>query len=134
MDKPFSTIVSLPDVLLSPRPKVAVETALIKLLSKRLKELGIVWNASNFRKALESPKLPKWLLVKLENIIAAAEFSDWRISNSLKHELDETVEDIETFNPAYRAALKKEARDAERDFKAGKFISSEDLMAKYGIK
>ena len=71
---------------------------------------------------------------KLANLIAEAEASDWKVSKWLTAELDETVEDIETFNPAYREALKKEAREARRDIKAGRYISSDELMAKYGIK
>src|SRR3989344_3195418 len=129
-----STIVSLSDVMLSSRPKVVVEDALVKLLKKRLKELNVLWVPSNFRKALTNPKLPADLLAKLENLIFAAELSDWKISNSLKFELDETIEDIESFNPAYREAMKGESREARRELKSGKLIPLEELRAELNAK
>lgn len=132
--KTFSRIVSLPDVLLSARPKAVVGDALVKLLKKRLKELNILWVPSNFRQALANPKLPAWLLAKLETLIAEADARSWKVSKTLMSELDEVVEDIETFNPAYRVALKREAREAQRDFKLGKFITLDELMLKYGIR
>ena len=120
--------------MLSSRPKVVVEDALVKLLKKRLKELNVLWVPSNFRKALTNPKLPADLLAKLENLIFAAELSDWKISNSLKFELDETIEDIESFNPAYREAMKRESREARRELKSGKLIPLEELRAELNAK
>ena len=128
-----STIVSLSDVMLSSRPKVVVEDALVKLLTKRLKELNVIWDPPTFRKALKNPKLPAWILAKLENLIAAAEASGWRISNALAFELDETVEDIETFNPAYRTWLKKSHRDTLRDIRTGKAVSIEEYKTATGL-
>lgn len=125
-----SIIVSLPDVLLSARPKDVVEDALVKLLKKRLKDLKILWVPSNFRQALANPKLPAWLLQKLESLISLAEAIGWKLSKTLREELDVTIEDIETFNPAYRASLKQ----ASTDIKAGKFVTMEELKKRYGIK
>lgn len=128
-----STIVSLSDVMLSSRPKVVVEDALVKLLRKRLKELNITWDPPTFRKALKNPKLPAWILAKLENLIAAAEASGWRTSNALALELDETVEDIESFNPTYRTWLKKSRRDSLRDIRTGKAVSIEAYKVEVGL-
>src|SRR5438067_1089925 len=114
-----SPVISLPDVILSSRPKEVVEDALIKLLTNRFKEIKILWNASVFRKALANSKLPGHLLSKLEELIAIAEASDWHISNSLKMELDETVEDIESFNQRFTGRTKK--------FQNGKLVTLKEL-------
>lgn len=114
--------------------KTVVENKLIKLLTKHLKELGIIWVPYNFRQALRNPKLPADLLEKLENLIAEAEASNWKISKAVASEIDDTVEDIETFNPAYRAAHKKEMLEVKRDIKLGRGISFDELKVKYGVK
>lgn len=115
-------------------PKTAVADALVALLGKRLKELDVTWNAAVFRKGLANPKLPVGLLFKLENLITLAEASNWDVSDALKMELDETVEDIESFNPAFRTRLAKSRREALRDLKARRYISSEALLKKYDIR
>lgn len=120
--------------MLSLRPKVVAEDALMKILTKRLKPLKIIWDPPTFRKALKNPGLPSWILAKLENLITTAEASGWRISSALARELDETVEDIESFNPAFRTWLKKSHRDALREMKLGKLISAEEVRAELRAK
>lgn len=115
--------------MIAPEPKLVVTKNLIKLLKNRLGELKIIWNPDTFRKGLSNPRMPKWLLEKLENLLVVAEASNWKISNALALEIDETVEDIESFNPAYRAALKKEKRDALRDIRLGRAVSVEAIKS-----
>jgi len=134
MTKTLLKIFSLPEVMTSPRPKAVLEEELVKLLKKRLKELKIVWNPEVFRKGLSNPKMPKWLLAKLENLLLIAEASDWKVSNALALELDETIEDIESFNPAFRAALKKERRDALKDIRLGRAVSIEEIKEEVGSR
>lgn len=134
MAKTLSKIVSLPELMLAPEPKVLIEDRLVKLLKVRLKELKVVWNPDTFRKGLSNPKMPSWILEKLENLIAVAEASGWKISNALALELDETVEDIESFNPAFRAALKKERKDALRDIRLGRAVSIEKIKEEMGSR
>src|SRR3989338_1273624 len=129
-----STIVSLSDVMLSSRPKGVVEDALVKLLVKRLKALDIIWDPPTFRRALKNPKLPAELLAKLENLVVIAESSGWDVSVLLRQELSDAVEDIESYNPAYRAWLKKSRKESLREIKEGRFATTEELIAKYGIK
>ena len=134
MANTFSKIVSLPDLMLASEPKALVEDRLVKLLKARLKELKIIWNPDTFRRGLSNPKVPSWVLEKFENLIAVAEASGWKISNALALELDETVEDIESFNPAFRAALKKEKRDALRDIRLGRAVSIEHIKEEAGAR
>ena len=115
--------------MLSSRPKAVVEDRLVKILTKRCKELRILWNPSVFRKGLRNPKLPAWILDKLENLIVVCEASDWKISNAFSFELDETIEDIETFNPKYRAWMNKARRDRFRDIKLGREGTVESFKA-----
>jgi hypothetical protein len=125
-------ILSLPILLRSNQPRKVIEDCLIKLLKKRLKELKIVWNASAFRGGLSNPNLPTRLLEKLENLLAVAEASGWKISGELKIELDETIEDIESFNPPFRKSIKK----IQGNLKAGrlKISSLEKASKELGIK
>jgi hypothetical protein len=122
-----ATHLSLTELLTAPKPRQLAEDNLIKVLSKRLPKLGIVWNRRVFRSALRSPRLPRRLLRKLENLLEAAEATEWDLSSALTHELDETIEDIESFNPAFREALNKEARQARRDLKEGRTIPFDAL-------
>jgi len=134
MVKTLLNFVSLPELILIPKPKTLIENRLIKLLKARLKELKIIWNPDTFRKGLSNPKMPSWLLEKLGNLIAVAEASGWRISNALALELDETVEDIESFNPAFRIALKRERKDALRDMRLGRAVSIEKIKEEVGVR
>lgn len=129
----LSEIISLPSVLRSPSPKKTVGEGLVNLLKRRLKELDIIWNPKSFSAGLSNPALPRELLVKLENLLILAEQSEWRISNSLRFELDETVEEIETFNPASRKELAKERKAALRDFRAGRVVSGEEIERRFGV-
>lgn len=127
MAQTLPKIFSLPDLMYASKPKLLVAEALVRLLKRRLKELNIVWNPDVFRKGLANPKTPRWLLEKLENLIAIAEASGWKTSHALALELDETIEDVESFNPAFRASLKKEKRDALRDIRLGRAVSIETI-------
>lgn len=133
MVRTLSKIFSLAGVLRAPRPRSFLEEELTKLLKKRLKQLDIVWNPKAFRGGLSNSQLPPRLLEKLESLLIAAEISGWDISNQLRHELDETVEDIESFNPAFRKRLAREHAAALRDIKAGRFVTQEELERKLGI-
>lgn len=133
MVKTLSQIFSITDLLRTPEPKTFLEDELIKLLARRLKQLDILWNPRSFRAGLANPKLPSHLLKKLESLLEVAEAVGWDISNELRHELDETVEDIETFNPAFRKRLAREHRSALKDIKLGRLISGEDLARKLGL-
>ena len=126
MANTLSKIVSL-ETALSPRPRQLIEEGLVRFLKPRFKKLNIIWNPEAFRKGLSNPRLPAWLLHKLENLIVVAEASGWNISNALALELDETAEDIETFNPAFRVALAKERKDALRDIRLGRAVSIERI-------
>lgn len=118
---------SLSDVIREARPREAVEKKLIALLQSRLKKSRIAWNPKAFQGGLGNPALPAAMLKKLETILWLAEAIDWRLSRNLKNELDETVEDIESFNPPFRASL----RQAADDFKAGRFVTQEQLEARH---
>ena len=124
-----SDIISLPTILRAPKPKAAVTEGLVRLLTPRLKALKIVWNPTAFRGGLHNPALPAWLPAKLESLITLAEASGWRVSRRLRGELDTTIEDIESFNPPFVAALKR----ASRDIRAGRFTTMGDLERKYDI-
>jgi len=113
----------------SREPKSLLEQRLISLLTKRLKELKIIWNSKAFKGGLNNPELPHAILRKLESLIFLAETLNWKLSKLLKDELDSTIEDVETFNPAFRARLKK----ASEEFRAGKFITLETLEQKLGL-
>jgi len=108
-------ILSLSKLLVIPKPRELVKEELIKLLKARLKKLGIVWNPKSFAGGLSNPELPKDLLIKLEGLISLAEASGWKLSPTAKFELDETIEDIETFNPSFRKELEKRIAEADRD-------------------
>ncbi|OGM91091.1 hypothetical protein A2755_00010 [Candidatus Wolfebacteria bacterium RIFCSPHIGHO2_01_FULL_48_22] len=125
-----TNILSLPLLLRAAKPKLAIEQNLVQLLTVRLKELRMAWNPAAFRGGLMNPRLPVWLLEKLESLITLAETSDWRLSKSLASELDNTIEDIETFDPPFQAAL----RQASRDVKAGRFVTQEVLEQRYRIR
>ena len=127
-------LISFLEVVRSREPKTVFEAKLLALLTLRLKELKIVWNPKAFKGGLSNPALPEWIIRKLESIIDAAETCEWRISNMLKHELDETVEDVETFNPPFRGRLARERKTALRDFRLGRTISHNELMKRLGIK
>lgn len=122
-------IISLPEMIRARKPKSLTEQRLISLLTKRLKELKIIWNPRAFRGGLNNPELPSDILKKLESLLLLAEAVNWKISKQLKDELDSTVEDIETFNPPFRAWLKK----ASEESRAGKFITLEALEKKIGL-
>jgi len=55
---------------------------------------------------LVNPELPDGLLVRLEDFIDVAERLNWNLPKSFIVELDRLVEDIETFNPAFRKSIK----------------------------
>ena len=95
----------------------------------RLAGLKVIWNPQAFRGGLGNPKLPLSLLKKLESLITLAEAVNWKLSRVARDELDVTVEDIETFNPAFRASLKR----ASADIKKGRFVTQEELERRYGI-
>lgn len=126
-------ILSLSKLLIAPKPRELVKEELIKLLKARLKKLRIVWNPKSFAGGLSNPELPRDLLDKLEGLISLAEASNWKLTPSAKFELDETIEDIETFNPSYRAWAKKEREKFERELKAGtlKTYSLEEIKQKF---
>jgi len=107
-------ILSLAKLLTVPKPREMVKEELIKLLKIQLKKLKIVWNPKSFAGGLSNPELPKDLLEKLEGLIFLAEASNWKLSPSAKLELDETIEDIETFNPSFRKELEKRIKEADR--------------------
>ena len=125
-------ILSLPILLRSRQPRKVIEDGLIRLLKKHLKELKIEWSPVAFRGGLSNPKLPNRLLEKLENLLAVAEASDWKISGELRLELDETIEDIESFNPPFRESIKK----IREDLKTGKLKTSslEEVSRVFRIK
>lgn len=110
-------------------PKSLTEQRLVSLLTKRLKELKIIWSPKAFSGGLNNPELPNNILKKLESLILLAEAVNWNISKQLQDELDSTVEDVETFNPPFRTRLKK----ASEEFKAGKFITLDELGKKLGF-
>ena len=114
---------SFADILRSQKPREAMEKKLIDLLSIHLKKLEVVWNPNAFRGGLHNPELPEWLLRKLESLVLLAGTVQWKLSKNLKDELDATIEDIESFNPAFVEAMKK----ATKDVRAGRFISQEKL-------
>ena len=123
-------ILSLPVVLRPPQPKRAVADGLIRLLRARLNAADIIWNPIAFRGGLGNPKLPAWLLQKLESLLALAEASGLKLSRALRDELDATVKDIESFNPPFRASLRR----ASRDVRAGRFVTQETLERRYGLR
>jgi len=123
-------LLSFPEVIRSRQPKAVFEEKLLALLTVGFRELKIVWDPKAFRGGLNNPKLPSWLLKKLESLISIAEGIDWKLSKSLKEELDVTVEDIETFNPPFRRGLRK----SSEDIKAGRKVSQEEMEKRYGIK
>jgi len=118
---------SFPEVLRSREPKVLLENRVVQILTKRLKELNIIWGPKAFRGGLNNPDLPVWLIKKLESLIALGEIMDWKLSKAVKDELDATIEDIETFNPAFIKSLKR----ATSDIKAGRFTTQKELEQKY---
>src|SRR3989344_2252817 len=119
-------ILSFPDVIQTKEPKSIFENRLIAMLKKRLKELKIVWGPAAFKGGLNNPELPVEILKKLESLISISEALNWNVSVTLKNELDSTVEDIETFNPPFRARIKK----ISKEIKSGKFISFDKLEKK----
>lgn len=123
-------IISFPEVLRAREPGAILEMRLIALLTLRLKELNVVWGPKAFRGGLHNPKLPSSLLRKLESLIILGENLNWNLSKAVKDELDATVEDIESFNPAFRDKLRR----ASADIRKGKFITQEELEKRYGIK
>ena len=127
-------ILSLSKVLTSPRPQELVKEELITLLKNRLKKLDILWNPKSFSGGLSNPELPKKLLNKLENLVSLAELSNWELSSQVKLEIDETIEDIETFNPSFRKSLIKEIKQAKEDLIKGRAISGEEMERKIGLK
>lgn len=126
-------IFSFPDIIRSREPRALLENRLIAILTVRLKALKIIWNPTAFRGGLHNPQTPPRLLKKLESLILAAEVSGWDISNALERELDEVVEDIETFNPAFRKRLAREQKAALHDFKAERTVSQEELERRFAI-
>lgn len=120
-------VISLTGVLTSAEPRQFVEDALIQTLKKHLGKFGILWNPEAFRGGLRNSRLPKNLLRKLENLLEVAEASGWDLSEHLTYELDVTIEDIESFNPAFRRRLKAELRSARRELAEGKTLSVEEL-------
>ena len=120
---------SFPEVLRSREPKILFENRLIQLLTKRLKELKIIWSPQAFRGGLTNPKLPVRLITKLESLITLAEATDWKLSKVAKDELDTTIEDIETFNPSFRKFLK----GATSDIKSGYFVTQKKLKQKHRL-
>jgi hypothetical protein len=119
----LNPILSFPDVVYARKPRMLFDSRLVALLAKRLKELRIVWSPGAFRGGLNNPELPRHLLTKLESLILLAEALDWKLSKNMVDEIDNTVEDFETFNPMFRARIKR----ASEDFKKGKFITLEEL-------
>ena len=119
----INPILSFPDVVQTKRPRELFEDRLVLLLNKRLKLLGITWGPKSFRGGLNNPELPTAILKKLESLILLAEAVGWQLSRSQINELDNTVEDIETFNPPFRESLKR----ASRDFAKGKYVTLEEL-------
>lgn len=126
----LNPILSFPEVVQSRKPKEMFEMRLIKLLKVRLKELKIIWSSQAFRGGLNNPELPAYLLKKLESLIVLAESLDWKLSKTLKDELDITVEDIETFNPAFIKRMKR----ASAEIKKGNFITFEELKKSLDAK
>lgn len=112
-------ILSLSRILSIPHPQQAVKQDLTRMLKIQLKNLGVVWNAEAFNQALNNPALPVSLLKKLERLISIAETTNWDISPALKREIDETVEDIEIFNPDYQARAQKQRQEFEEELKKG---------------
>src|SRR3989344_7492626 len=125
----INPILSMFEVLQAREPKSLLEQRLISLLTKRLKELKIIWSPKAFRGGLNTPELSENILKKLEALVLLAEAVNWKISKALRDELDSTVEDIETFNPAFIERMKK----SSQDIKAGKFITLEELEKKLGL-
>lgn len=127
-------ILSLSKLLGVPKPRELLKEELIKLLKARLKKLRIIWNPESFAGGLSNPKIPRDLLDKLEGLISLAEACNWKLSPQAKLELDETIEDIESFNPSFRKELDKELKEAEEDWKKGRFVPGEEIEKRLGIK
>lgn len=122
-------ILSFLDVIQRKELKSVFENRLIAMLKKRLKELRIIWSPQAFKGGLNNHDLPAEILRKLESIILISESLNWKISTTLKNELDTTVEDIETFNPPFIKRMKK----ISEEVKAGKFITFEELQKKLSL-
>ena len=99
------------------------EKKLVALLKKNLRRLGVIWSPEAFQAGLHNPALPNFVLRKFDSLLSLASAVDWKLSKAIAHELDNTIEDIETFNPAFRDAL----RQATRDIRAGKGIRQQEL-------
>lgn len=119
----INPILSFPDVVQTKKPRELFEDRLISLLKKRLKTYRIIWSPKAFRGGLNSPELPAALLRKLESIILLSEAVDWRLSKTLINELDNAVEDIETFNPPFRESLRRASRGAAK----GRHVTLEEM-------
>lgn len=120
---------SFVEVIRSPEPKIVFEKKLIALLTKNLRRLGIMWSAEAFQGGLHNHELPTALLRKFESLLSLASAVDWKLSKVFVQELDNTIEDIETFNPAVRKRL----RQASEDIRGGKYVKHEDLERAIGV-
>lgn len=125
------TVISLADLLTASEPKRVLEDALIAILRKQLPKLGIIWNANAFRAGLKNPKLPKKLLQKLESLLEVAELSHWELSTEAVRELDEVVEDVESFNPAFLERMKRLIEQADRE---NAWIPLEQVEQELGLR
>jgi hypothetical protein len=117
------------EVIRSPEPKVVFEKKLVGLLKKNLRRLGILWSAEAFQGGLHNHELPSAILRKFESLLSLASAVDWKVSKAIASELDNTIEDIETFNPPFRESLRR----AAADMRAGKYVTHDELEREFGI-
>jgi hypothetical protein len=110
---------SLSRMLRSPRPKEELVGAIVSIVAVGVKRLGIVWNSKNFRGGLMNPAVSKELLDKLEAFLEISQKLDWELPGPIEDEFDELIEDIETFNPAFRKALVRQSN--------GKRVTASDI-------
>ena len=122
-------LISFPEIMRSSNPREVAEKNLLSLLVARLKKAGIIWNPKAFRGGLKNKEVPLSLLKKIETLVSLAESIQWKLSKSLRDELDATIEDIETFNPSFRESLRR----AEEDFRAGRFVTQDEFEKRYNL-
>lgn len=117
--------ISLSKIIRSPEPLKELENELVAMLTVQLKRFGVSWNPKAFRAGLNNPELPQELLGKLDDFLGTADRLGWALPKFLVEELDELVEDIESFNPLFLKSL-------EASRKSGR-VSAEAVKKRLGL-
>ena len=105
MIKISSSFLSIEKLLSAHEIRIELVKEIINILTQGLKRFNVIWNPKVFQEALLNGNVSPALLKKLDMLIKTAVTMNWEIPSSLVEEIDRVVEDIESFNPAFRKSI-----------------------------